>query len=76
MESCQSADNPPRYAPVVAGEGNITMAENKPVGDNACEGAVRKHSQLETKIMSETTGASAAIVRKSKGKFKVVARER
>ena len=30
------------------------MAVNKPVGDNARKGAVRKRSQLDTKIMGET----------------------
>ena len=29
------------------------MAVNKPVGDNARKGAVRKRPQLETKIMGE-----------------------
>ena len=29
------------------------MAVNKPVGDNARKGAVRKRSQLETKVMGE-----------------------
>jgi hypothetical protein len=30
------------------------MAVNKPVGDNARKGAVRKRSQLKTKIQGET----------------------
>jgi hypothetical protein len=29
------------------------MAVNKPVGDNARKGAVRRRSQLETKVMGE-----------------------
>ena len=29
------------------------MAVNKPLGDNARKGAVRKRSQLETKVMGE-----------------------
>jgi hypothetical protein len=29
------------------------MAVNKPVGDNARKGAVRKRSQLKTKVMGE-----------------------
>ena len=29
------------------------MAVNKPTGDNARKGAVRKRSQLETKVMGE-----------------------
>ena len=44
------------------------MAVNKPVGDKARQGAVRKRAQLETKIMGEK--------RWSKGKFKGVRRER
>lgn len=31
------------------------MAVNKPTGDNARKGAVRKRSQLSTKIMGEDT---------------------
>ena len=31
------------------------MATNKPVGDNARKGAVRKRSQLRTKTMGEST---------------------
>jgi hypothetical protein len=31
------------------------MATNKPTGDNARKGAVRKRTQLRTKAMGETT---------------------
>ena len=31
------------------------MAVNKPVGDNARKGAIRKRSQLKTKVMGEDT---------------------
>jgi hypothetical protein len=31
------------------------MAINKPYGDNARKGAVRKRSQLETKVMGKAT---------------------
>lgn len=31
------------------------MATNKPTGDNARKGAVRKRTQLRTKVMGETT---------------------
>jgi hypothetical protein len=31
------------------------MATNKPAGDNARKGAVRKRTQLRTKVMGETT---------------------
>jgi hypothetical protein len=31
------------------------MATNKPTGDNARKGAVRKRTQLRTKTMGETT---------------------
>jgi len=31
------------------------MAVNKPTGDNARKGAVRKRSQLPTKVLSEKT---------------------
>jgi hypothetical protein len=39
------------------------MATNKPVGDNARKGAVKKRSQLKTK----TQGASTWTKRKTKG---------
>ena len=34
-------------------EKETTMAVNKPVGDNARKGAVRRRSQLETQVMGE-----------------------
>ena len=36
------------------------MAVNKPVGDNARKGAVRKRSQLRTKVMARKPGPSEA----------------
>jgi len=58
------------------------MAVNKPVGDNARKGAVRKRSQIKGKLMGKsawtkrdmTTGEFMA-VKKSKKKFKGVRRE-
>jgi hypothetical protein len=58
------------------------MAVNKPVGDNARKGAVRKRSQLETNIMGEkhwskrSKGSGQFMDQKDKGKFKGVRRER
>ena len=59
------------------------MAVNKPVGDNARKGAVRKRSQLKTKMAgkSQWTKRSRASgrfmdVKKSPKKFKGVRRER
>ena len=59
------------------------MAVNKPAGDNARKGAVRKRSQLKTKMQGEEhwTKRSRATGRfmdqkKSKAKFKGVRRER
>ena len=59
------------------------MAVNKPVGDSARRGAVRKRSQRKSKLMgkpawtkrSRSTGEFMA-VKKSKKKFKGVRRER
>ena len=57
------------------------MAVNKPVGDNARKGAVRKRSQLNKKVPGterskrDNSGAFMAI-KKSKKKFKGVRRER
>jgi hypothetical protein len=31
------------------------MAVNKPIGDNACKGAVKKRTQLATKAMGKKT---------------------
>jgi hypothetical protein len=58
------------------------MAVNKPVGDNARKGAVRKRSQLKTKVAGKdqwtkrdkTSGAFMA--NKKKKKFKGVRREK
>ena len=59
------------------------MAVNKPTGDNARKGAVRKRSQLETKAMGEkhwtkrSSKASGQFMdQKDKGKFKGVRKER
>ena len=59
------------------------MAVNKPIGDNARKGAVRKRSQLKTKMQGEehwtkrsrTTGRFMD-VKKSAQKFKGVRREK
>ena len=42
------------------------MATNKPTGDNAKKGAVRKRTQLRTKTMGETTWTKRD---KTTGKF-------
>jgi hypothetical protein len=59
------------------------MAVNKPVGDNARKGAVRKRSQIKTKMAGEEhwTKRSRASgqfmdVKKDKRKFKGVRREK
>jgi hypothetical protein len=59
------------------------MAVNKPTGDNARKGAVKKRSQRKGKLMGETawtkrTKSSGRFmaVKKSKKKFKGVRRER
>jgi hypothetical protein len=59
------------------------MAVNKPVGDDARKGAVRKRSQLKTKMAGKsqwtkrdkTSGAFMA-TKKSAAKFKGVRREK
>jgi hypothetical protein len=59
------------------------MATNKPIGDNARKGAVRKRSQLKTKVQGEDrwtkrdkgTGVFMA-QKKSAKKFKGVRREK
>ena len=59
------------------------MAVNKPVGDNSRKGAVKKRSQLKTKMAGRTqwtkrdkaTGAFIA-TKKNKKKFKGVRREK
>ena len=59
------------------------MAVNKPVGDSARKGAVRKRSQLKGKLMGKTAwtkrnkkGGQFMAVKKSKKKFKGVRREK
>lgn len=59
------------------------MAVNKPTGDNARKGAVRKRSQLKGKLMGKTAwtkrnkkGGQFMAVKKSKTKFKGVRQER
>jgi hypothetical protein len=44
----------------------MTMATNKPTGDNARKGAVRKRTQLRTKSMGESTWTKRD---KTTGKF-------
>lgn len=57
------------------------MAVNKPVGDNARKGAVRKRSQLETETQGEDswtkrdTDTGQFIDQKTGDKFKGVRRE-
>lgn len=57
------------------------MAVNKPVGDNARKGAVRKRSQLKNKIAGSWTkrdkkSGAFMDVKKSRKKFKGVRREK
>lgn len=59
------------------------MAVNKPVGDNARKGAVKKRSQLKGKLQGKTawtkrdkTSGEFMAVKKSKKKFKGVRREK
>jgi hypothetical protein len=60
------------------------MATNKPIGDNARKGAVRKRSQLQTKMAgkkqwtkrSKETGAFMDNKKPGAKKFKGVRRER
>jgi hypothetical protein len=62
--------------------GGRAMAVNKPTGDNARKGAVRKRSQLETKAMGEkhwtkrSKASGQFMDQKDKGKFKGVRKER
>jgi hypothetical protein len=58
------------------------MAVNKPVGDNARKGAVKKRSQLKSKLMGKPAwvkrdkkSGEFMDVKKSKKKFKGVRRE-
>jgi hypothetical protein len=58
------------------------MATNKPVGDNARKGAVKKRSQLATKTMGKKTftkrnkEGGQFMAQKKKAKFKGVRKER
>ena len=59
------------------------MATNKPVGDNARKGAVRKRTQLKGKVMGKTAWTKRSKesgqfmdVKKSAKKFKGVRREK
>ena len=60
------------------------MAVNKTTGDNARKGALRKRSQLQTKIAGQTqwtkrdksSGEFMDVKKKSKKKFKGVRREK
>ena len=57
------------------------MAVNKPTGDSARRGAVRKRSQLKTKTMGQSRWTKRSkqsgrfMDQKKKGKFKGVRRE-
>ena len=58
------------------------MAVNKPIGDNARKGAVRKRTQLKGKLMGKTawtkrdkTSGEFMAVKKSAKKFKGVRKE-
>jgi hypothetical protein len=57
------------------------MATNAPVGDNARKGAVRKRTQLKTKVMGEehwtkrSKESGQFMDQKKVGKFKGVRRE-
>jgi hypothetical protein len=58
------------------------MAVNKPTGDKARKGAVRKRSELETKMMGEkhwtkrSKESGQFMDQKDEGKFKGVRREK
>lgn len=58
------------------------MAVNKPTGDTARKGAVRKRSQLETKVMGEqhwtkrSKASGKFMDQEDKGKFKGVRKEK
>jgi phosphoglycolate phosphatase-like HAD superfamily hydrolase len=54
------------HALPVSSKKGITMAVNKPVGDNARKGAVRKRSQLKTKVAGEAHWTKRS---KSSGRF-------
>jgi hypothetical protein len=59
------------------------VATNKPTGDNARKGVVRKRSQIKIKLVGKTAwakrnkkGGQFMAVKKSKKKFKGVRREK
>jgi len=58
------------------------MATNAPAGDNHRNGAVRKRSQLKTKVMGEehftkrSKSSGQFMAQKDEGKFKGVRREK
>ena len=59
------------------------MAVNKPIGDNARKGAVKKRTQLKTKVMGkpawtkrDKTSGEFMAVKKTAKKFKGVKREK
>ena len=60
----------------------MSNGSQQPVGDNARKGAVRKRSQVETKIMGEkhwtkrSKESGQFMDQKEEGKFKGVRRER
>jgi hypothetical protein len=61
----------------------VTMAVNKPTGDSARKGAVRKRTQLKGKLMGKTAwtkrdkrGGEFMAVKKGETKFKGVRSER
>ena len=62
--------------------GGVPVAVNKPVGDNARKGAVKKRTQRKTAVMGKTawtkrdkTSGEFMAVKKSAKKFKGVRRE-
>ena len=62
-------------------EREAQMAVNKPVGDNARKGAVRKRSQLKNPLTKTSTkrdkkGGQFMAVKKSAKKFKGIRREK
>jgi hypothetical protein len=63
-------------------KGSIPMAVNKPAGDNARKGAVKKRTQRKGKLMGKTAWTKRSKesgqfmdVKKSKKKFKGVRKE-
>jgi hypothetical protein len=59
----------------------MVMAVNKPVGDNARKGAVKKRTQLKNKLTGTATkrnknGGEFMAVKKTAKKFKGVRREK